>query len=119
MRFNVQRSTFKIQSCRIPRSNGFTIIEMLVVIAIIAILAGLLLPALSAAKIRAKIAQAKLEMKNLEGAIKGYDGEYSRYPASPLAENASQRLAGIGVIDYTYGPIPFGPEGVTNSEVME
>src|SRR6185437_9046377 len=63
-------------------AHGFTLTELLVVIAIIGILAGLLLPALGKAKNQARVTQAKVEIKNIEGAISKYEADYSRYPAS-------------------------------------
>jgi prepilin-type N-terminal cleavage/methylation domain-containing protein len=81
---------------RSTRPQAFTLIEMLVVIAIIAILAGILLPVLGGIKVKAKIKQAQMEMVNLAGAIKAYEKEYNRFPGSAKVEQN-------GNPDFTFG----------------
>jgi len=94
----------------IVNERAFTLIELLVVIAIIAILAAMLLPALSAAKIHAQKTQARLQISDLVTAIQKYDSDYSRMPVSTNAQEAAVSVNG----QFTYGgmfqtPVPATP----------
>ncbi|HEY3899496.1 MAG TPA: prepilin-type N-terminal cleavage/methylation domain-containing protein [Chthoniobacter sp.] len=65
-----------------PRSAsaGFTLVELLTVIAIIAILMGLLFPAINIAREQARKTQAKTDCAQITAAVKAYYSEYGKYP---------------------------------------
>src|SRR5947209_12021088 len=62
------------------RAHGFTLIELIVVILIIATLAALLVPAASRTLDRAKSAQAKNDVTQIVTAVNAYYTEYGKYP---------------------------------------
>jgi prepilin-type N-terminal cleavage/methylation domain-containing protein len=66
-------------------SRAFTLIELLIVIAILGILMALLFPAVQGALDAAKRAQAKNDVVQIATAITGYETEYGRLPATDAA----------------------------------
>ena len=60
--------------------HGFTLVEMLAVVALIAILAGFVFPALRGARQSAKAAATRSKIANLEVAINAYFNDFGRYP---------------------------------------
>jgi prepilin-type N-terminal cleavage/methylation domain-containing protein len=72
--------------CRVSEKKivgaGFTLVELLTVMAIIALLIGLMVPALSHVRTSAKVVQQKAQLKSIETALEAFNGMYGDYPPS-------------------------------------
>ena len=78
---------------RSPRSgNAFTLIELLIVVAVIAILAALLFPALAGAKKQANDAKCVSNLRQLGVAIVGYTADHSGMLPGPSTAGVGRAL---------------------------
>ncbi len=62
---------------------AFTLIELLIVVAIIGILAAIAVPNFLNAQVRAKVARCKGDMRNLSTALESYRVDNNMYPPTP------------------------------------
>jgi len=84
------------------RSGGFTLIELMVVIVILGILAGLVLPRFMGRTEEAKKTKAKLQIENLEGALKLYKLDTGVYPSTEQGLDSLVQRPATGAIPKTW-----------------
>ena len=73
----------------LKQKKGFTLVELLIVVVILAILAGILVPQFSSATDDAKLASIDSNLANIRAAIDLYYQQHGHYPGSVTAAGAN------------------------------
>ena len=71
------------------REEGFTLVELLIVVIILAVLAAIVVPQFSASTNDAKAAALKANLANIRAAIDFYYQEHGEYPGDLIATGAT------------------------------
>ena len=79
-------TTLVVRRAARTKAVGFTLVELLTVLAIIAVLAGLLLPVLSRAKQQARSTACKSNLRQLGLGMKMYINDHGHYPVGSAAQ---------------------------------
>ncbi len=113
------------------QSSSFTLIELLIVVAIIGILAAIAVPNFLNAQVRAKVTRVEADFRTLATALEAYRLEFGNYPVAHLIDqqiasgSAISRFSAlttpISYISY-YPADPFGQprqDGVFHTETYD
>ncbi|MBI1388478.1 MAG: prepilin-type N-terminal cleavage/methylation domain-containing protein [bacterium] len=87
------------------RRSAFTLIELLIVVAIIGILAAIAVPNFMNAQIRAKVSRAQSEMRSISTALESFFIDNNGYPPANCADRLLMRRQYNGVDDQTSGMV--------------
>lgn len=83
---------------RLGGDRGFTFIEIMVVVAILAILAALVVPRIMGRTDDAKRTAAKVQIRNIEGALQLYKLDNGVYPSTEQGLKALIEKPSVGVV---------------------
>jgi len=67
------------------RHSGFTLVELLIVVAIIAILASIAIPNFLAAQVRSKVSRAEADLHTITTGLETYAVDWNGYPPTPMS----------------------------------
>lgn len=98
---------------RFSAQQGFTFIEIMVVVAILAILAALVVPRIMGRTDDAKRTAAKVQIRNIEGALQLYKLDNGVYPSTEQGLKALIEKPSVGVVPKKWkvgGYLPNLPE---------
>jgi len=99
------------------RRNGFTLIELMIVVSIIGLLAGIAIPSFTSYQNRARRSESYVNLGSLAKAQKSYFAEFGLYkgalmvPSSTTGVNPGPKRRDSTVVKGTFDSIGWYPEG--------
>jgi len=88
---SVERENLNLHTTFKSLAHGFSLVELLVVTAIIGLLVGLLVPLLSTVREKTKVAKVTMELRQIEIALEMYYVDHRCYPPIRVSCNTSER----------------------------